>query len=113
MLKRNFELTDESLLEQLFLLPHLVAFEPYVKAFQYKVLNSLLHTNIKLHRIGFISGDLCSFCHQALEMLHHLISECRYAESFWKQFEAFYESLTDLPTNLTVKGIVIQKNALH
>ena len=31
-LKRDFELTDESL-EQVFLLPHLVAFEPYVKGF--------------------------------------------------------------------------------
>ena len=40
-LKRDFELTDESL-EQIFLLPDLVAFEPYVKTFQYRVLNSVL-----------------------------------------------------------------------
>ena len=30
------------------LLPHKVSFEPYMKAFQYKVLNSILFTNTKL-----------------------------------------------------------------
>ena len=86
-LKKDFELTDESL-EQAFLLPHLVAF--YVKAFQYMVLLSVLYSNLKLHRIGFSSDDLCSFCEEASETLHHLISECQYAKSFWKEIEVFY-----------------------
>ena len=33
--------------------PHLVALESYVKAFQYKVINSILYTNSKLSKIGF------------------------------------------------------------
>ena len=31
--------------QKAFLLPHSVAFEPYFKAFQFKVLNSILFTN--------------------------------------------------------------------
>ena len=39
-----------------------VAFEPYLKAFQYKVLNSILFTNKKLCKIGYIQDDKCSLC---------------------------------------------------
>ena len=60
-LKNEFNLTTTQL-EQLFILSHIVAFEPYLKAFQYKVLNSILYTNTKLYKIGFISDDRCSFC---------------------------------------------------
>ena len=54
-----------------------------------------------------IFDDLCSFCEQISETLHYLISECQDAKSFWKEFEAFYESLTDLQIDITVKDIVI------
>ena len=47
------------------------------------------------------------YLRHALETLLYLISQCQYAKSFWKEFEAFYESLTDLQINLTVKDIVI------
>ena len=38
---------------KMFNLPHQVALEPYVKGFQYKVLNFILYTNTKLHKIGY------------------------------------------------------------
>ena len=40
---QDFNLTQDQL-KKVFLLPHEVAFEPYLKAFQYKVLNSILFT---------------------------------------------------------------------
>ena len=48
-LKNDFNLTEDQP-KRVFLLPHIVCFESYVKAFQYKVLNSILHvyTNVKL-----------------------------------------------------------------
>ena len=46
----NFSLDQ---LKQLFILPHKVTLEPYVRAFQYKVLNSILYTNSKLYKIGY------------------------------------------------------------
>ena len=56
-LKCEFNLTDE-VLKKAFSLPHSVAFQPYVKAFQFKVLNSILYTNSKLHKIGYLANDL-------------------------------------------------------
>ena len=39
---QNFNLTEEEL-KFAYALPHKVAYEPYVKAFQYKILNSILY----------------------------------------------------------------------
>ena len=36
-------------LKQLFILSHKVTIEPYLRAFQYKVLNSILYTSSKLY----------------------------------------------------------------
>ena len=41
VLKHDFDLTEDQL-EKVFLLPHIVCFEPYVQAFQYKVLYYIL-----------------------------------------------------------------------
>ena len=41
-LKYDFNLTDDQL-KKVFILPRNQAFEPYVKAFQYKILNSIFH----------------------------------------------------------------------
>ena len=47
-LKRVLNLFDDEL-EKGFALPLTVATEPNMRAFQYKVLNSILYTNIKLY----------------------------------------------------------------
>ena len=59
ILKRVFSLNEDQLRKG-FLLPHMVCSEAYVKAFQYKVLNSILYTNTKLHKIGHITDDKCT-----------------------------------------------------
>ena len=64
----NFSLDQ---LKQLFILPHKVTLEPYVRAFQYKVLNSILYTNFKLYKIGYSQHDLCTFCKSYPEKLNH------------------------------------------
>ena len=55
-------------------MPLRVAIEPYLRSFQYKVLNSFLYTN-ELHvlcKIGYISDPNCSFCHQTTETISHI-----------------------------------------
>ena len=42
---------------KVYILPHTVCCKPYVRAFQYKVLNSILYTNTKLYK-----DNKCSFC---------------------------------------------------
>ena len=58
-LRQHFNLTEEEL-KLAFSLPHKVAYEPYVKAFQYKILNSILYTNKKLFKIGYSGHDKCT-----------------------------------------------------
>ena len=46
-LQSDFSLSTDQV-SQFFILPHSIALELHVKAFQYKVLNSILYTNTKL-----------------------------------------------------------------
>ena len=63
-------------LKQLFILTHKVTLEPYVRAFQYKVLNSILYTNSNPHKIGYSQHDLCTFCKSHPEKLNHFFYSC-------------------------------------
>ena len=135
----NFSLAQ---LKQLFILPHKVTLEPYVRAFQYnsisnflshaivsifycilvlegplvcyfyiilvvpslnkaftylliyKVLNSILYTNSKLHKIGYSQHDLCTFCKSHPEKLNHFLYSCPCSKAFWGDFELFWFSDT-------------------
>ena len=78
-LRKTFNLSEDQL-KKVFLLPDKVSFEPYIKAFQYKILNSILFTNAKLFKIGYISEDKCSFCKSEPETLHHLLFYDYFAE---------------------------------
>ena len=98
-LRNSLNLSDEAL-KNAFLLPHSATFEPYVKAFQYKVLNSILYTNSKLHKIGYISDNLRSFCKQESETLQHFFYDCSHSSSFWKDFESYYLSWTSQQIHL-------------
>ena len=60
-LQNEFHFTLEEV-KQIFMIPHCVTLEAYVKAFQYKILNSILYANAKLYKIGFKLNDSCSFC---------------------------------------------------
>ena len=71
-LRSEFHLSTDQL-KQVFILPHIVAFEPYVKAFQYKILNSILFTNVKLHKIDFKESDLCLLVFVRQYLRHYII----------------------------------------
>ena len=49
-LQNNFNLSLQQL-TQIFQLPHTVALEPYVRAFQYKVLNGIVYTSSKFYQL--------------------------------------------------------------
>ena len=105
-LKCEFDLSDDEL-KKAFCLPHSIAFEPYIKAFQYKVLNSILYTNYKLHKIGYVEDNTCSFCKLEPETLHHFLFYCSYVRLFWDEFRSYYLSRTNQPVRLTLKDICI------
>ena len=75
-LQSNFHFNSDNL-RQIFKLPHSIVVESYVKAFQYKVINSILYTNTKLYKIGFKANDLCSFCEKK-----EMIGNCQKARFY-------------------------------
>ena len=74
-LQSNFHFNTDHL-KQIFKLPHSMVVESYVKAFQYKVINSIRYTNTKLYKIGFRTNDLCTFCDNQPESLTHVFYHC-------------------------------------
>ena len=98
--------SSQDQLKKVFFLPHEVAFEPYLKAFQYKVLNSILFTNIKLCKIGYIQADKCSLCKTDSESLYHIFFESRNTKQFWKEFQYYFYTLTREFVCLTLQGVI-------
>ena len=83
-LREEFNLEDKHLSEA-FVMPLRVASEPYLRSFQYKVLNSILFTNELLCKIGYISDPNCSSCHQTTETISHIFFDCSFSTSFWNE----------------------------
>ena len=73
----------ENQLSEVYLLPLRVASEPYVRSFQYKVLNYILYTNDRLFKIGYVSNPNCTFCKENRETIHHILFECSFSKCFW------------------------------
>ena len=63
---------EDKQLSEAFVMPLRVAIEPYLRSFQYNVLNYILYTNELLCKIGYISDPNCSFCHQTTETISHI-----------------------------------------
>ena len=105
-LQGDFNLTNDQL-RQIFQLSHSVTLESYVKAFQYKVLNSILYTNTKLHKMGFRTNDLCSFCKSQPESLNHLFSHCPYSKQFWNDLEIYWCSVSSKRICLSLQNVLI------
>ena len=91
---------------KVFSLPHLVALESYVKAFQYKVINSVLYTNSKLCKIGFRTNDACTFCNDEPENLYHFFYECPHSKTFWTDFESYWYYLSCQPIHLSAENVL-------
>ena len=102
----EFDLTGDEL-QKAYILSHSVCCEPYIRAFQYKVLNSILYTNTKLYKIGFATDDNCSFCKSNPETLSHFFFDCLYSHTFWKEFESYFHSISEEPVSLTLKDVII------
>ena len=106
-LRQNFNLTEEEL-KLAFALPHKVAYEPYVKAVQYKILNSILHTNKKLFKIGYSEHDKCTFCDNESKTLDHLFFHCAISNTFWTNFEKYFFTITKKSRVLNIQDIILR-----
>ena len=90
--------------QQKFNFPHQIVLEPCVKDFQYKVLNFILYTDTKLHKIGYDTDDKCTFCKLERETLYHLLLSCFHSRTFWNSLETFWFPSTKENLNCRCRG---------
>ena len=80
-----------------------VSSEPYLRSFQYKVLNSILFTNEILYKIGYISspnGSL-NFCQDTKETRNRALFACPFSYSFWM------DVIVDILMNISSCDVII------
>ena len=80
--------------------------EVKLKDFQYKVTSKILATRSFLHRINRINDNLCEYCHQESETIHHLFVQCENVKRFWVDLKEWFRESTNLVLNLEEKSIL-------
>ena len=74
-LKEEFNQEDKQVLEA-YVMPLRVANEPYLRSFQYKVLNSIFYTNELLCKIGYVSTVLSVNIQEKQYLIFFLLFVC-------------------------------------
>ena len=87
-------MSDFNFTTQIFALPHLVALESYVKAFQCKVTNSILYINTKLLKIGYKMDDLFATPNLKICLIFSTIAHFK---RFWIDFIGTFHRINKFP----------------
>ena len=74
-LKEDFDL-DDMTVSKAFLNLKTVSSETFMRSFQFKFLNDIIYTNVRLAKIGYVPKDTCTFCEVDSETVLHLCYEC-------------------------------------
>ena len=101
-LGQNFILTEEKS-KLAFTLPHKVS----LKAFQYKILNSILYTNKKLLQIRYYEHGGCTSVTKNQKHYTTLFFFCTYSNICWKQVKNYYFTITNQVMALSLQDIII------
>ena len=81
------------------MLPRLVTHNPYMKSFQYRILNNILFLNKKLHIFGIKSSPPCSFCNLYDETPFHIFYECNRVKYLWSDLVQCFQNTFIFPTS--------------
>ena len=82
----------------IYMWPRLVTHNTYMRPFQYKILNSILYLNKKLHIFGIKSSPLCSFCNLYDETPFQIFYECDHVKIWWSELIQCFQNTLVLPT---------------
>ena len=107
-LKEDFDLED-STVSNAFLNIKSYSSETFIRSFQFKLLADITFTNQRLAKIGYVLNDLCTFCEEGSETVHHLFYECSFSYCFWKQFENFWSMLSGKYIEFTLKDVFVSR----
>ena len=105
-LKDDFDL-DDSTVANVFRNIKSYSYETFIRSFQFKLLADITFTNHRLAKIGYVPNDLCTFCEEGSETVHHLFYECSFSHRFWKHFENFWFMLPGKYVEFTLKYVFV------
>ena len=81
----------------IYMLPRAVTIDPYLRIFQYKLLNNVLYLNKKLHQFGKTPSPLCSFCNIVDETPEHTFCNCMQVQQLWNELIVFLQPSITMP----------------
>ena len=81
------------------------------RSFQYRMLNGVIITNVKLFQWKVIDTPLCVFCKLEHEKLYHLFLDCKYVQEFWNGVVNFIRQNFQVECMLNYKQIVFNEIA--
>lgn len=65
--------------------------------------------NSRLVKIDYLPDDLCIFCRDSSETVHHLFHDCSYTNQFWKAFKIIWFGFSGKNVELTLQDILVGK----
>ena len=74
--------------------------EVKIRDFQYKVNNKILVTNSFIAKINKIDSELCTYCKEQPEKIHHLFLTCPKVRMFWQKLRTLLYTSSVLRTLL-------------
>ena len=72
-----------------------------LRDFQYRLLLNKIFVNETLFRWKVVETNTCNLCNVCLQTITHLLFECRYAKSAWKQIKSYTEHIDQLNWSLS------------
>ena len=79
--------------KQIYSMPFKCTIETKCHYFQFRFIHKVLPTNEYLSKIGIKDNEKCSFCKTNVETMKHLMWNCKWVSTFWKEVINWLTSL--------------------
>ena len=77
-----------------------------LRDFQYKINNKILVTNSFLFKINKVDSEICSYCKEQPEQIHHLFLTCPKVKLFWNELKTWLHANINLEISLEDREIL-------
>ena len=71
--------------------------DPFLRNFQYKILNNILYLNQRLYTFGKSLSKRCSYCDMFDENVQHIFYDCPHSTRLWDELGTFLSPVLFLP----------------
>ena len=78
-------------------LPRKTTMDPFLRNFQYKILNNILYLNQRLYTFGKSLSKMCSYCGILDENVEHIFYECPHSIRLWDEVVTFFSPVLIVP----------------